>query len=110
MTTVKTERSMRIVRFGAVLLSAGTLLAPSVLAQGTIDDYRRAAGVNQRLNSLSVDIAQTPTWTDATHFWYRKSVKGGNEFVMVDAATGQKTAAFDHARLATSLSTVSGAS
>ena len=72
-------------------------------AQGTLDDYRRAAAINQRLAGLTVDIAQTPTWIGPTRFWYRKSVKGGNQFVMVDAPTGEKRAPFDHARLATAL-------
>src|SRR6185436_16670752 len=43
------------------------------------------------------------TWIDGSRFWYRKSVKGGNQFVLVDAATGEKKAPFDHARLATAL-------
>src|SRR5215831_893385 len=77
-------------------------------AQGSLDDYRRAATVTQRLAGLTANIAQSPTWTEPTRFWYRKSVKGGNEFVVVDAATGQKRPAFDHARLATALSSASG--
>ncbi|HEY6828892.1 MAG TPA: hypothetical protein VI259_18660, partial [Gemmatimonadaceae bacterium] len=78
-------------------------------AQGTLDDYRRAASVMQRLNGLTVNVAQTPTWVSPTRFWYRKTVKGGNEFVVVDAPTGDKRAAFDHARLATALGAATGA-
>ena len=78
-------------------------------AQGTLDDYRRAATVNQRIAGLTVNVAQAPTWISPTRFWYRKSVKGGNEFVMVDAVTGQKQPAFDHARLATALSNATSA-
>ena len=85
-------------------LYAGVVVAPlSLGAQGTLEDYRRAATVNQTLVGLTVDIAQLPTWTEATRFWYRKSVKGGNQFVLVDAATAQKRAPFDHARLAAAL-------
>ena len=103
---------MRITRFaGSALLWAIFIVVPSRAgAQGTIDDYRRAATVTQRLVGLTVDVAQTPTWLGSTRFWYRKSVKGGNQFVMVDAATGEKRPAFDHARLATALSTVTGVS
>ncbi|MBV9879948.1 MAG: prolyl oligopeptidase family serine peptidase [Gemmatirosa sp.] len=72
-------------------------------AQGTLADYRRAAAVNERLAGLTVDVAQTPTWIGPTRFWYRKSVRGGNQFVLVDAPTAQKRAPFDHARLAESL-------
>ena len=49
-------------------------------------------------------MAEAPTWIDGTdRFWYRRSVAGGNEFVVVDAATGQKQPAFDHAGLAAGL-------
>src|SRR5215510_10896440 len=96
---------MRILRSTAVLLlgfSWGLVPLPAD-AQGTLADYRRAAGVNQEIANLTVDVAQTPTWIGGDRFWYRKSVKGGNQFVLVGAATGQKSAPFDHARLATAL-------
>ncbi|MBM3531780.1 MAG: S9 family peptidase [Alphaproteobacteria bacterium] len=37
-------------------------------------------------------------------FWYRRETRGGAVFVFVDAATGRKTPAFDHERLAQGLS------
>ena len=40
---------------------------------------------------------------DSTRLWYRKTVKGGHEFVLVDAVARTKGPAFDHARLATSI-------
>ena len=59
--------------------------------------------MNQRLTGLTIDVAQPPNWISPTRFWYRKSVTGGNQFVLVDASTAQKRAPFDHARLAASL-------
>ena len=102
---------MRGPRFvGSVVLWVGVLVVPVVAsAQGTLADYQRAATVNQRLAGLTVDVAQDPTWIGPTRFWYRKSVKGGDEYVLVDAATGTKRPPFDHARLATALSTATGA-
>src|SRR5262245_19828630 len=96
---------MRILRSTAVLvIGASSGLVPlAAHAQGTLEDYRRAAGVNQRIANLTVDVAQAPSWIGGDRFWYRKSVKGGNQFVLVAAATGQKSAPFDHARLATAL-------
>lgn len=41
--------------------------------------------------------------------WYRKSVNGGYEFVLVDAGTLVKKAVFAHARLAASLSSAATA-
>lgn len=47
-----------------------------------------------------------PNWfADNSRFWYRNSLRGGNkEFVLVDAESGTRRAAFDHAKLAESLS------
>src|SRR5262245_58251384 len=87
------------------LILAAVLTPLSGQAQGTIADYRRAATVNRQLTGLTVDVAQQPTWLGSARFWYRKSVRGGNQFVMVDAATAQKSAPFDHARLAAALTT-----
>ena len=65
--------------------------------------------VRQRLEGLTVGVAAAPTWIDDTNrFWYRRSVTGGNDFVLVDATTQRKQPAFDHARLATGLSSVIG--
>jgi dipeptidyl aminopeptidase/acylaminoacyl peptidase len=53
----------------------------------------------------------TPNWfANDTRFWYRNDLRGGGrEFVLVDAEKGTRTAAFDHARLATALSKSTGA-
>ena len=41
-----------------------------------------------------------PVWLGDTAFWYRNDLAGGaREFVLVDTATGQRTPAFDHARV-----------
>ncbi len=68
-----------------------------------------AANVRQRLEGLTVGVAEAPTWIDDTNrFWYRRSVTGGNDFVLVDATTQRKQPAFDHANLATGLSSAIG--
>jgi dipeptidyl aminopeptidase/acylaminoacyl peptidase len=93
-----------------ILIVATALLIPRwVVAQGTLADYRRAASVERRLGGLAVGVADAPTWIGATgRFWYRRSVAGGHEFVVVDAATQQKQPAFDHERLAAALSAATG--
>jgi len=106
MRTLEALQLRRLAPHSLLLLGA---LPAAVFGQGTLDDYRRAASVMQRLNGLTVNVAQTPTWVSPTRFWYRKTVKDGNEFVVVDAATGEKRAAFDHARLATALGAATGA-
>jgi fermentation-respiration switch protein FrsA (DUF1100 family) len=54
----------------------------------------------------------TPNWfADNTRFWYRNDLRGGTkEFVLVDAVKGTRGPAFDHKRLAESLSKAAGAS
>ncbi|MBL8271571.1 S9 family peptidase [Steroidobacter sp.] len=50
-----------------------------------------------------VDIQ--PNWIGTTdQFWYRLTNVAGSEFVLIDAARNTRRAAFDHARLAQSLS------
>src|SRR6266498_4586732 len=88
-------------------LLLGLLLVPFIVyAQVTQTDYERAARLRTRFQGLTVNIVDRPTWIGKTNrFWYRKSVKGGNEFVVVDAEALTKKPAFDHEKLAASLST-----
>lgn len=102
--TTAMPRSLHI---RALCLSAA-LIAPNVHAQrSSVADYDRAESVRQRLEGLVVGAPESPTWLDSTRFWYRKSVRGGNEFVLVDASTLAKRPPFDHARLATALAAAS---
>jgi hypothetical protein len=77
-------------------------------AQGTAADYERADNVAERTQGLVVDVPETPHWLSENRFWYRKSVRGGNMFVMVDAAAAQKRTAFDHDKIAAALGAATG--
>jgi dipeptidyl aminopeptidase/acylaminoacyl peptidase len=80
-----------------------------IQAQVTVADYERASGLRKKYDGLAVNLAGPATWIGDTHrFWYRKSVTGGNEFVLVDAETQSKGPAFDHVKLAATLSTATG--
>lgn len=88
------------------LLSAAPLTAS---AQGTAEDYRRAIGLRDRYDGLAANIVDGATWIDDTpRVWYRRSVPGGHEFLVMDADTREKRPAFDHERLATALSGATG--
>ena len=79
------------------------------LAQVTPADYERARTLRDKFQSLAIDIPGPVNWIEQTdRFWYRKSVKGGNEFVLVDAATQTMKPAFDQPRLAASLAAAAG--
>jgi dipeptidyl aminopeptidase/acylaminoacyl peptidase len=81
------------------------LIPAAVVAQGTAADYKRAEDLNKKYQGLAVDIAEAPHWLpSSTKLWYRKSVTGGNVFVLVDVATKAKKPAFDHDKVAAALS------
>jgi hypothetical protein len=92
-----------------LLLAALTLVPAAARAQGTLDDYQRASTIAQRYNGLATGIASGVEW-NGNQATYRVSVTGGNQFVVVDADAWTKQPAFDHARLATSLSRAADAS
>ena len=94
-----------VVALGVVALSYSTLAQST----GVQADYDRAFSLTERTRNKVYDSAEAPTWIPGTEmFAYRKSVRGGNDFVLVNAAMGTKAPAFDHARLATALSAAAG--
>ncbi|HTE47769.1 MAG TPA: DPP IV N-terminal domain-containing protein [Gemmatimonadaceae bacterium] len=94
---------------------AESLVVTGAAAQhnGTRADYVRAEqflGANAQ--ELVLDDAIQPHWIagDSARFWFRNRTDHGYEFVVVDAATGARRPAFDHARLAAALSVASDTS
>lgn len=91
------------------LVATGILLPSAANAQGTPADYARALALRARYEGAATDIAGAPTAIGRTHrFWYRKSVKGGEQFMLIDADTKQKQPAFDHDKVARALSGATG--
>lgn len=93
----------------AVLLLILVCLPVFLSAQGKLADYERASALRDKVEGLALNVMGRVTWIDMTsRFWYRKTVQGGSEFEVVDAATLTKKPAFDHAKLAASLSAAAG--
>src|SRR5262245_42900190 len=97
---------------GCWLLAAGVAAsallfdAAQAQAQGTVPDYVQAITLRDRYQALAVNVPEQVQWIKNTNrFWYRKTVPGGNTFVLVNADTQTKEPAFDHAKLADALST-----
>lgn len=85
------------------------LLPVIAQAQGKLADYDRANNLRKTFQDSALNVPDRANWIEKTNrFWYRKSVKGGNEVLLVDAETKLKKQAFDHDRLATSLSAAAG--
>ena len=86
------------------------LTAIETSAQGTVADYQRAMGLREAWQNLAVGVPDTPTWIGRTNrLWFRRTVKGGNEFVLVNPDTRTMAPPFDHARLAEALSAAANA-
>ncbi|HSE16929.1 MAG TPA: prolyl oligopeptidase family serine peptidase [Pyrinomonadaceae bacterium] len=84
-------------------------MSPVVYAQGTAADYERASGLKAKYEAAAIDIAGAPSWIGNTHrLWYRKLSRGVNVYMIFDADTKQRTAAFDHDKIAASLSKLTG--
>ncbi len=91
------------------IIAVCLLLTISGYAQGTLADYERAGSLREKYVGATFNLPERAEWIGKTsRFWYRKAVKGGNEFVLVDAETPAKRPAFDHERLAAALSTATG--
>src|SRR5690606_6480740 len=92
----------------ALLIAAGPLAAQQP-RRLTAEDYARAERLRPANTfPLVTGTASRPTWLEDGRFWYRRTTQSGAEYVLVDAARGTRTAAFDHARLASALSTAAG--
>src|SRR5689334_9168690 len=102
---MNTSLASRSTTLFAILL----FVSLSVYAQGTLADYERAQNLRKQFDGAVVNIAGRATWIEGTHnFWYRRSTRGGNEFILFNADTMSKAPFFDQTKLAASLSNVSG--
>ncbi|HEU4939544.1 MAG TPA: DPP IV N-terminal domain-containing protein [Vicinamibacterales bacterium] len=95
--------------FTTVLMIGLLADSPPVQAQGTVADYVQAITLRDRYQALAINVPEPIQWIRNTNrFWYRKTVRGGNAFVLVNADTKTKEPAFDHAKLADALSAAMG--
>jgi hypothetical protein len=91
--------------FLIILLAAPVFVS----AQVTKSDYERATSLRDKYRDLALDIVDRGDWIGKTsRTWYRKSVAGGYEYWIADAAKREKTIAFDHVKLAAALAAASG--
>src|SRR3989440_2690427 len=90
----------------AVVAVLVCLSVPICPAQGTREDYQRAQQFLPGNLQHRVYIAEViPHWiAEKSRFWYRKAGTKGTDFILVDRERNTSGPAFDHARLAVSLS------
>ena len=71
----------------------------------TAKDYERAESRLSYNTEPYIDNASVrANWLSDSKFWYRKLTANGSEFIVADAAKKARSAAFDQAKLAASLS------
>ncbi|HET9400068.1 MAG TPA: prolyl oligopeptidase family serine peptidase [Candidatus Acidoferrales bacterium] len=103
------RRILCIAACAAIVFWVSLVIATPASAQGAPADYARAKALQDKYDAAAIDIAGAPTWIgQSDRFWYRRISHGQYEFVIFDAETKEKKAAFDQAAIAASLSRLSG--
>lgn len=99
---------MKVSKLG--LLVAMFLSGSMAVAQGTVEDYRRAYSLREKFSANKVFYSNVnPQWIEGTHqFWYVRHTPDGRIYVSVNADKKARKELFDHHRLATALSAASG--
>ncbi len=132
MTTNVRRSSPRVAGFLAAVALASTVPLVAHQAQPpaaaatralTVEDYARAERfMGYNTTPLVFRMAVRPTWlADPSRrspraesrgddrFWYRNTIPGGSEFILVDPVRVTRERAFDHERLAAALSAAAAA-
>ena len=96
---------MTTVRFASTLAITIVLLPAPLRAQGTVADYQRVMALREMYQNRATGIVDGVRFVERTNrLQYRRTTKDGHEFVVVDAGTQQRSAAFDHGKVAAALS------
>ena len=100
---------MKGIKSGLTALLLSACLGGEVMAQGTVEDYRRAFALQEKFSASNVYYSNVqPHWVDGTHrFWYVRHTPEGRVYVVVDAQTKKRTELFDHPALAEALTQAS---
>ncbi|HWR36806.1 MAG TPA: DPP IV N-terminal domain-containing protein [Clostridia bacterium] len=95
-------------RIASISLVFSLILPAMVLAQGTLEDYKRAERfLPWNVTKLVQEADVKPQWIEKSdRFWYRSVTQKGKQFLVVDAAKKTREPLFDHAKLAAAFSRV----
>jgi hypothetical protein len=81
--------------------------AASADAAPGVADYQRSLGLREAWSGLTRDVAFPAQWRSDGHFYYRRTVEGGFDFVLGRPDSTALQPAFDAARLAQGLAAAS---
>ena len=104
--------SYNIFRLGCALVVFNYSCLSQLLGQGSKADYERAMGLRDRVRNKVFIKHVNPNWSaDADRFWYRNDLSADRrEFVLVNTSKGERQLAFDHVKVAATLSNALGQS
>lgn len=89
----------------AALTGMAQAQAPVLVSQAAYDRATRFQNASGLVRNLVIVHHWLP---GRDEFWYRRETEAGAEYLIVDAATGRKRPAFDHAALARALTAALG--
>jgi len=77
-------------------------------AQGTLKEYKRANAVDSLFKNKVTNTPKEFHWVGNDYVWYSNNLLKGKEFLLVDTKQHKQQQAFDHHKLAQSLSKIAG--
>jgi len=104
--------SYNIFRLGCALVVFNYNCLTQLFGQGSKADYERAMGLRDRVRNKVFIKHVNPNWSaDSDRFWYRNDLSTDRrEFVLVNTSKGERQLAFDHVKVAATLSNALGQS
>jgi len=76
----------------------------TVSSQGRLEDYKRSIAVDSLFQNKVYNSSKNFHWSNDHVFWYVNNTAQGSEYITVNARSNTKTLAFDHSKMANSLS------
>lgn len=84
------------------------LMGLTGFSQGTLKEYKKANAVDSLFKNKMYNSPKEFHWIENNNLWYVNNTKKGTEYLLVDTKQQKQIAAFDHDRLAQSLSKILG--
>ena len=104
--------SNNIIRLACALVVFNFNCLTQLFGQGSKADYERAMGLRDKVRNKVFKKHVNPKWsTDGDRFWYRNDLSNDRrEFVLVNTSKGERQLAFDHVKVAATLTNALGQS
>ena len=83
-------------------------VVPSVFGQGTPEEYKRSLAVDTLFKNKVYNSPELFHWQGDSLCWYKNNTAKGTEYLLVSTGDLSRKAAFDHGKLASRLSDLTG--